>query len=80
MKVSHQLAGMLQDKIITLEDYNRYSTLQVLRSNAGFYIGTMYTHPEGWEEPGSRDSEYFPSSEAAEHALNTNTYEIRWHA
>jgi hypothetical protein len=80
MKISHQLAGMLQDKIITLEDYNRYSGLQVLRSNAGFYIGTMYSNPEGWNEPGSRDSEYFPTAEAAESALANSTYEIRWHA
>ena len=46
----------------------KYSDLQVLRSAAGFYIGrTFKSH--GFEEPGSRESEYFPTHESAEKAL-----------
>lgn len=46
-----------------------YSDLQVLQSNAGFYIGTIFTDAEGWQEPGSRDSDYFPTRAAAAIAL-----------
>ena len=49
-----------------------YSELKVLRSGAGYYIGTMYVDPvDGFEEPGSRDSDYFASKEAAEDYLRT---------
>jgi hypothetical protein len=48
-----------------IKDKGRYSEMQVLRSNAGYYVGTMFTTPEGWEEPGSRDSGYFRTEEAA---------------
>jgi hypothetical protein len=48
-----------------------YSDLQVLRSNAGWYIGTVYTDPtDGFKEPGSRDSDYFPTREAAQLELD----------
>lgn len=51
-----------------------YSELQVLRSNAGYYIGTMYTNVEedgtSWESPGSRDSGYYANEEDAAHALS----------
>ena len=51
-----------------------YSDLQVLKSNAGYYIGTIFTHngkemPEGFTEPGSRDSGYFLKKEKAEEFL-----------
>lgn len=52
-----------------IKDKERYSDLQVLRSGAGYYIGTVYIHPEGFAEPGSRDSDYFPTKEAAEEYL-----------
>lgn len=43
-----------------------YSELKVMRSRAGWYVGTEYTDPErGLTEPGSRDSGYFPTREAA---------------
>lgn len=49
-----------------------YSELQVLKSAAGFYIGTMFVDPEdGFQEPGSRDSDYFPSREEAQAELDT---------
>lgn len=51
-------------------NYTGYSDLQVLRSTAGFYIGTTYIDPEsGWQEPGSRDSDYFVHKEQAMQAL-----------
>lgn len=50
-----------------------YSDLQVLSSPAGYYIGTMYVNVEAdgsrWEEPGSRDSDYFKTREDAERYL-----------
>lgn len=52
-----------------------YSELQVLKSAAGFYVGTLYTQGEyldgklndtpGLVEPGSRDSHYFGNAEEA---------------
>ena len=46
--------------------------LQVLRSAAGHYIGTFD------DVPASRESvEYFPSHEAARHALETGTWTQR---
>jgi len=47
-----------------------YSDLQVLKSAAGWYIGTIHTDPkEGFQEPGSRDSDYYSSEERARYAL-----------
>ena len=49
-----------------------YSDLQVLQSAAGYYVGTIYTDPDdGFAEPGSRDSEYFPSRKEAEQYLDS---------
>jgi hypothetical protein len=49
---------------------NRYTELQVLRSGAGYYIGTLYEEFDAigkvvWQEPGSRDSDYFRTEEGA---------------
>ena len=51
-----------------------YGPLEVLQSAAGFYIGTRWQEKDAqgrvvWEEPGSRDSGYFASREAAEREL-----------
>ena len=56
----------LVDNVVPQEEKGRYTDLRVLRSAAGYYVGTMYVHPEGWEEPGSRDSDYFASKDEAE--------------
>ena len=45
-------------------DPENYSDLQVLESAAGFYVGTLYSQ-DGFTEPGSRDSDYFPTSDDA---------------
>ena len=55
-----------------------YTELQVLQSAAGFYIGTRYEEKDAegevvWEEPGSRDSDYFTSFAAAEQSLKLLT-------
>lgn len=46
-----------------------YSELQVMHSDAGYYIGTVYTDHDGFKEPGSRDSDYFGIKEEAEKEL-----------
>lgn len=48
-----------------IKDKSNYSELQVLKSAAGYYVGTLFTTPEGWEEPGSRDSGYFKTKDEA---------------
>lgn len=55
----------------------RYTDLQVCQSGAGFYIGAMYKTPEGFTEPGSRDSQYFPTREEAQKALDSGIWEQR---
>lgn len=56
------------------EEAGGYSELMVLKSAAGYYIGTVYTDPEtGFEEPGSRDSDYFPRRDEAETFLEAIT-------
>ena len=48
-----------------------YTELQVLSSAAGFYIGTLWCDRDGRPmEPGSRDSEYFPSRSMAQQVLD----------
>lgn len=51
-----------------------YSDLQVLKSAAGWYVGTTYTHGSdsefaGLVEPGSRESGYFSTEELADQHL-----------
>lgn len=47
-----------------------YSDLQVMSSDAGWYIGTIYQNPgQSFQEPGSRDTGYFPTKEIAEKVL-----------
>lgn len=46
-----------------------YSDLQVMRSAAGYYVGTVFHNPEGYDEPGSRDSGYYKTHQEAERAL-----------
>jgi len=55
-------------------DPENYSDLLVLKSAAGYYVGTLYA-PEGQPaEPGSRDTAYFPTEEDAKYALQTLQY------
>lgn len=60
------------------EHIDEYTELQVLKSGAGYYIGTMHTDPEhGFIEPGSRDSGYFVTREKAQDALDNKTWHQR---
>lgn len=56
----------------------RYSALQVLQSGAGYYVGRTYEHTEGdckgLVEPGSRESDYYPSAEEAQKALDSGEF------
>ena len=47
-----------------IKDKENYSELKVMHSNAGYYVGTTY-NGEGFEEPGSRDSDYFKNEKDA---------------
>ena len=49
-----------------------YSDLQVMESNAGYYIGTEYYNPKEVHSiplPGSRDTIYFSTREVAKNEL-----------
>lgn len=60
-------------------DKDSYTPLQVLKSAAGYYIGTLYNNSDGYQEPGSRDSEYFPTFAAASDALAQDEFTQRDH-
>ena len=69
---SPQVKNVIKDAV----DRTCYSDLQVLKSG-GWYIGTLYRNPEGFTEPGSRDSQYFPTMESAQIAFDTNDWTQR---
>lgn len=46
-----------------------YTKLEVIRTPAGYYIGRIFNGDDGIVEPGSRESEYFPTSQKALKAL-----------
>ena len=62
-----------------IKDKGNYTELKVCRSGAGYYIGTMYNNPDGYQEPGSRDSEYFRTFKEAEEALRGESWNQRTH-
>lgn len=58
----------------------RYSDVQVLQSAAGWYVGTTFTEEEGYETPGSRESEeYYATQAEAQAALDNDTFTQRAH-
>jgi hypothetical protein len=57
----------IMEHVDPLEQY-MYSDLQVLRSAAGYYIGTVHDDG-GFKEPGSRDTNYFDKQSTAEKIL-----------
>ena len=48
----------------------RYSKLKVMMSAAGYYVGTTYRDPKYGDEPGTRESDYFGTSEEAQRFLD----------
>jgi hypothetical protein len=67
MNKSLQVA--LVDSHSKVKEAHLYSELKIMRSNAGWYVGTTFTDSTGFTEPGSRDTDYFSSKEDAEKAL-----------
>lgn len=67
------------------ENEANYSDLQVLKSGAGWYIGTIYTHPPGSDmpgliEPGTRDSyDYYAREEEARAVFERGDWVQRQH-
>jgi len=73
----------LQVTRIDLEEADSYSELKVMKSPAGYYVGTTYHNSEfGFDEPGSRDSGYFRTEEEAAAMLKTfesgDHTHVRW--
>ena len=69
------LSGAVKDEHV--------SDFTVLRSGAGWYIGTLFIYcgrsectrcdgvfPEGYQEPNTRETDYFASEEEAKRALS----------
>ena len=60
-----------------------YSDLQVMRSGAGWYIGTLFTYTngsyKGFQEPGSRESGYYATEEEAQAAMDACSWDQRAH-
>ena len=56
---------MKSPQIAKLPDCAKYSDLKVLQSQAGYYVGSSYEDGT----PGTRDSGYHPSRDAAERTL-----------
>jgi hypothetical protein len=55
---------------LPVAEHKNYSELQVLKSRAGWYVGTTHRDPETKiEEPGSRDTDYFHLEKDAVFAL-----------
>ena len=57
---------------LTHAETAKYTSLKVMRSNAGHYVGSAYVDG-GHEEPGTRDSGYFRTE--AEAAAELAEYE-----
>ena len=58
-----------------LTNKSGYTDLMVCQSAAGYYIGTMWEEKNAagevlWQEPGSRDSDYYKTAEDAQKCLN----------
>lgn len=50
-------------------DQYQYSDLCVMKSAAGWYVGTIHSDPSGFQQPGSRDTDYFQSEGEAKFVL-----------
>lgn len=73
------MVGSLEKKGIIKDDGKSYYTeLQVLKSPAGYYIGTLYWDAEmKFWDAGSRDSDYYITKEEAEKDLANLNWEQR---
>lgn len=64
------MKSLMVSNLICIKDKDAYTEMQVCRSAAGYYVGTMYNNPDGYQEPGSRDSGYFATEEKAQAYLD----------
>lgn len=55
-----------------------YTHLMVLRSEAGYYIGSLFIESPNEMYPGTRDSEYFKTEDQAKLALSSNEWIQRY--
>lgn len=55
------------------DNEGEYSSLRVMRSAAGGYVGRIFTYNDGFKEPGSRESGYFKTYGEAKDALDEMT-------
>jgi hypothetical protein len=55
----------------------KYGELEVLKSAAGWYIGTVFYNDAGYTEPGSRESGYYDTKEAAQLDLDEDCWDQR---
>jgi len=71
---------MMKSPMVTnagyIKDKSGYSDLRVLRSAAGWYVGTVYENRDEngkllFTEPGSRDSDYYATEAEAAALLAT---------
>ena len=72
--------GFIADQYPSSE--GEYTDLQVLHSAAGYYIGTIFLHNKtsefpGLQEPGSRESDYYRTKEAAQKELDAMNWDQR---
>ncbi len=55
-----------------------YSNLKVMRSPAGWYLGrTCWDKEDGFEEPYSRETDYYETEEEAKQVLKSGGFEVR---
>jgi len=59
----------MRSSVIPEAEKAQYSDLKVMRSAAGYYIGTSFRDENGDETPGSRDSGYLPTEIDAQNFL-----------
>ena len=76
------MKGFLGEQQPRDKSIGEYSDLKVMRSSAGYYIGTLFTHSSksgypGLEEPGTRESQYFPTEVHALQALIDDNWQQR---
>jgi len=65
-------------KQATQNNSGGYSDLTVMHSGAGYYIGRSYRDEElGYDEPGSRESDYYSSKSEAQKDLDNGSFAVR---
>ena len=66
---SIQVRMMESRGTLTRGEFKKYGPVTILKSPAGYYLGTNYHAEGGAIHPGSRDTKYFGSTEEASVAM-----------